>query len=337
MRLASIWTLCLILGHSVSAQAELGFMSPNDPRVPLNVRESAKSVLKFITTSGSKTTVATNDPRFLATLQNPAKSWDRSQWATCVQNKESLCHVFDQQGNGTGFVFRDSSTVATNLHNVIERVTLKYSEGGPEQSHEARVKKLNNMGLFAALETPEQKTVVNPTEAPPRLSFFPNVFKELALGFSQANTSAFRLSDYVEITTSKLGAVPLKPAARAPQPGEKIFLVGYPLATKDRAPFGKLDADGVHQVVSSGRVVTFAEFQAASGGQVEPEFREKFESNLIFTDLDCDHGNSGGPMLNEKGEVVAIFMAFYGELPNRRCVGLRTQPHQALENLWSQL
>lgn len=97
-------------------------------------------------------------------------------------------------------------------------------------------------------------------------------------------------SDYVTLRLSKSLGKPLHFAAARPVVGQRVFVLG---------------SDGKGLKVSFGRVVPHAgltNFFGMNAGSLH--FWEL--QSMVFSSADSQHGQSGGPVLNEAGEVVSV-------------------------------
>lgn len=335
-----ILTLILMVAASHS-QAAVGFMFPQDPRVPQPVRDAGKSIYRVVTQSGDEETLVNlRDPDslvpFLATLEKPERQWQKTQLMSCLQAGQSLCHIFSKQGMGTGFVQDQSGNLTTNLHVIVEQVSAKYHEN-PFLDEQERQNAIQDMPLTLALINRDGIVQTSPVQKTPKLNFFAPLPYLLDGGMDHMNSLMARVSDEVEIKMNEKLDEPLPKASAAPNVGESVYLVGYPIATQDRGPLGQMDSDGQHQLVSTGHVISYEDFIARTHAPIPQEFANVFRSQILFTDLDCEHGNSGGPVLNERGEVVGLFMAFHNDAPDRVCIAITNFDKPSLKNLWSSL
>jgi hypothetical protein len=136
--------------------------------------------------------------------------------------------------------------------------------------------------------------------------------------------------DIMRITLSRAIGRPLMFAQRSPVRGEVIATIGYPGCTgcnephsspdedkhdwTDRAPFP--NSDGSSQYISKGVVMDETYFRSIYGVHAM-----LFDPDLfIFSNVDCVRGNSGGPGLNERGEVFGVLSS-----GGHRRVGDRTE------------
>lgn len=98
--------------------------------------------------------------------------------------------------------------------------------------------------------------------------------------------------------TSGLRTLPLLGEQSELRVGDPVIAIGYP-ATKNLSGFTRADLTGNTGVVSVPRT-TFRAAQAGPGIVAGP-YR-----NVILTDTVINEGNSGGPLVNEEGELVGM-------------------------------
>jgi serine protease Do len=99
--------------------------------------------------------------------------------------------------------------------------------------------------------------------------------------------------DVALIKADPRGRQPLRLQTQAPQPGDTVFAIGAPLEKE-------LQSTVTRGVASANRI------------------RDGF--SYIQSDVTVNHGNSGGPLLNDKGEVLGL--TEMGLAPNDTPVGL---------------
>lgn len=124
-------------------------------------------------------------------------------------------------------------------------------------------------------------------------------------------------NDYVSFTLARAIGQPLKIAASAPAPGERISVIGYPACTNcvsasqaaSRADFSsrspRPNSDGKTIKVSFGEVADNNYFRAVFDKSVA-ERPDADLNKMISTTADVVPGNSGGPAFNAAGEVIGM-------------------------------
>ena len=133
--------------------------------------------------------------------------------------------------------------------------------------------------------------------------------------------SVIHASDTVDLAVLQAADLPatakgLTPAADAPRAGEEVIVMGYPtglrtlLAQSGVAFLKELEADAdtdfwsvAERLAHAGMILPLA--SGGIVGQVAPE--------AVVYDAETTHGGSGGPVLNEAGEVIAINSAILPE------------------------
>jgi hypothetical protein len=89
--------------------------------------------------------------------------------------------------------------------------------------------------------------------------------------------------------------VPLKLATRIPEPGETVMTFGAPVGVENTPAFGTVTA-----------VRTGKELAGLMGPGYEKGMGYSLDATWIQHDAAISHGNSGGPLLNMKGEVLGL-------------------------------
>lgn len=142
------------------------------------------------------------------------------------------------------------------------------------------------------------------------------------------------LSDAVLLRTSQPVGMPLQRARETPRIGEALYLIGYPR---------RYNAEGGRLMVSMGRRTRVQPHEITIGMFArEPDRRlsRTFYRHLLAADFQCDRQTSGGPAVNERGEVVGMLIqrVLQPETPDESvsCILLNMVEFDALRDFWDE-
>ncbi|MCB0406159.1 MAG: trypsin-like peptidase domain-containing protein [Bdellovibrionales bacterium] len=101
---------------------------------------------------------------------------------------------------------------------------------------------------------------------------------------------------------------PLKWAGSKPDVGELLYAPGFPNKSLSRnSEFGIPDSDGNGFYVATGKRIPIQEsYRSFLYRTLEREDANAYIATKLFHDVDTIAGNSGGPLLNGKGEVAGV-------------------------------
>lgn len=109
------------------------------------------------------------------------------------------------------------------------------------------------------------------------------------------------------------------PFAQGFKIGDRVYTIGYPSKTER----GEKDSDGISQYASFGEIIPYSQKctilknsweldkmrnieQPGDVVDFDPFLNPALKTGAIQTTVDVVPGNSGGPLLNEKGEIIAV-------------------------------
>lgn len=230
--------------------------------------------------------------------------WSLMQLAYCRIQSIKKCPVssIDHLGAGSAFVVHDVHTLATNLHNLHPWISAVVSNNLNGASGDLK-NVLSQVMVPIMLSDRNGKIVVNPSEALQNNSFYQitkiNSDQRLFRADVKKMGALFSASDYVELTFQKeFIQEPLKIANDLSQ---QVYVIGFPGPTKFFAEFGGGEGDGVHQMISTGQT------QEQTTPILMSQATSQLLKDLLFESSASAYvGNSGGPAVNEKGQVVGI-------------------------------
>lgn len=300
--------------------ADTGFHDPNDPNLSSPIKKASESVYEI-------RTLFVNDLNNLSDLQafHPSK---KQSVLTAIDNlasdkrdKEIMkvfintscstsvqeCYLPTASNIASGFITGDGKTLWTNAH-VLEHLILTKSVLGKKAINQI-FKESGKAAIFIFNKKGEM--VFNGLE---RSISFKVVPKPTNLAKAKGNFYA-EDSDYIALDLGvKLGE-PLKVSKTKVNPGDSLSIVGYPVCTgcdapegmdqdefTDRYPFE--NAGDCEEKVTQGEALSLADW--AEAALVNKHFMSIVGPSFIGNTADSQHGMSGGPILNNKGEVVGI-------------------------------
>ncbi len=341
--LSTCFTVVTIAAFKASAVP--GFLKIGDNSIPQAVKEASKAVFR-IYSQGGKFDQSLNmaDATTVQAARELLKDdrWELMQIEYCEKHKIQICHLFVETGQGTLFLAKNQNTGFTNLHNFFQILSKQVQERNSVTRTEIN-DTLNLTPLFfGTTDTENQFNMFNPKTDFAQLIFF-NPDVTLFDGTKEAMLKPLgRLSDVLQINFSKphQGSF-LKIADKKPKVGDKLYLIGFPIATGDRKLLGVEDSDGTSISFSAGKMIDVSTWSKLTGNSLNSITLDLFDRHMILADFDCEHGNSGGPILNEQGEVVGIMMALWKDITKtpspRICGGLNSIDRLELDSLWQSL
>ena len=295
-----------------------GFFDPADPRVPSAITGAAKSVFRVYAASrlDSRNIDVTRGKgaRLRAQISASSKYDDLEkkiiirQIDVCESNHAHLkpmresCEISRNISQGSGFLVNDGRTLWTAFHVVQTAMGLQESLFG--NSSEVPIQ----VFIFDA----DGNLMIDPLE----LRIEPVLTPEMGLALNDRTNPILTANfDSIELKLPMSIGEPLPIALHAPKENEPLFAIGFPAATggdfgadlemADRRPWP--NSDGKHQFVSMGVVTNFASAESIFKAARENGFiLAQDNPRAVFTNVDTVHGNSGGPVLNERGEVAGL-------------------------------
>lgn len=365
---------------STRIYAEDGFYSPNDPRFPAPVLEASRSVVALKSVAGRRVGFIDLSTEELQKVNIQwAKKNDQfftlTQIEFCIQHQLKYCPQFANSGEGSAFFLGDSKTMATTLHNSIWYIQSFHTLGTY-----ADFKNLLGHPVYAGigdLDTNGELKYIWPKQlgSDLKLSFVTDDLNYISLVYraSEFQTVVGRNFDYVELKFDKdTYFKPLFLSKEQPIPGSMAYIIGFPMFIKNSSGSSPKYKENENRKISYGRVLSTDEFiQLANEELIEiskldlnqiqitgidspkkavlgyrqfiSESISKFElldQHALFVDGDCSYGNSGGPIVNENGEVIAVLqevITLWSKNNKSICVGLKNITHEKLKDTWSRL
>ena len=311
------------------AQKGLGFYTVSTPGIPSGVISAANSIftLKVMSLTDEKSSTTVNvtddaktkeakekikDSREFDEMERIAiiKQIEHCQKFEKIEDKQN-CTIVGEFRQSTGFLAKDGRTLWTNSHAVEKNMDMieKY---GNEQSKANQIKNKGRLVIF--IFDQNGQLVLDPYENEVHIQVGPEP------SFVALHRKNFYAEDcdYIGLSLTKDIGTPLKIAAQTPQVGETIYVLGYPVCTgcdssnydganttdfTSRSPAP--DSNGKGLKISVGDVVNPEGLESFFGMQKSALKLWNLQKMLFYT-ADSHYGNSGGPVLNAKGEVVAI-------------------------------
>ncbi len=323
----AIFTIFLLL--CTSMQAEMGFYTLDSEFIPDAVRESAKSVYKIVFIDGDFDLIEglNNTQSMLDGLKGDLDDPDSFPRITdfviamqldfCIKQNLDPCVYAKSKlysASATAFLAEAADSLWTNMHNLDGQTSTYMDWCQKSNDFETCLSMLKDRPLFFALYDKDQDRLFSAREGDvAKVSHAPEFASTYVPGALKIeNRSKItiwdQISDFIEIKLSKEVGTPLKFVDETSSIGRTGFVLGYPAQTENRMDlFGKPDAPGEEFRVSFGKIISFYEAQDAVGRPFpKTEFYDNFDRYYVNVFADTMFGNSGGPIVNENGDVLAI-------------------------------
>lgn len=252
------------------------------------------------------------------------KDWlTDTQLTFCIRTKVRPCMVFEGITKGTGFLMGRGNLIWTNRHVVLDMLdpwVKAWKETHPNATDAEVNEWVANFSVpFIVRDQHDKRLTINlgKNKYFRYLKYGPNANIVTDPKFMETFTTDLAVVELPETIGEPL---PLSPASAAL--GEKLYILGFPTATFDRKEtFNLPDSNGRDLHLSMGERISLDEALARLsklnsvvgnlGKNIanDPTLRAEWEKTTQFVLADGENGNSGGPILNAKGEVTGIYSA----------------------------
>lgn len=303
---------------------ELGFKRLTDPSTPSILKKAAQSVYEIRSLSGDSADdlrqFDLTDPKYadietkidgIRELDDKEKLIIKKQIQVCRRNgSEKECLVFFSIEKGTAFLAGDDSSMLwTNAHLVTRFLKLRATfakKTVPEQ-----IKEDPRVGVFVFDQN--GKLVFDPYD---NIANIANYSGEISIFAKLRGDWYAEDTDFVGIKLDRPIGVPLKIGPK-PKPDQNLYRPGFaactgcaenpnttdPLENISRG-LGK-DSDGQGLYWTAGKAVKIDHVINFLDSTIITALFKL--DQMIFFNADSQVGFSGGPILNEAGEVVGVF------------------------------
>jgi hypothetical protein len=311
----------------------MGFKLPSDPAVPLSVKTASASVLRIVPFLDNPWIIKKElYPKARAVFkerQDFTADWLTNILDECIRKEQDECS-FLFSAAASAFVAENPNTVYTAIHNfaqlfkTLDETIEKKDFAGKWETAKTIIGKTFN---FLLIDTESGKNVVvydsrQPTTKARADQLMISSLIPLLAKVDVQEEDRFMLrtvGDYLRLELDRpLKVTPLKIHSSKKDEkfmGKTVYAVGYPERTSNRRALNATDSDGYHKYVTSGEVISFADTtspplirsEQTKGERAYMEAHVAVIDGLsISSNADMAPGMSGGPLLQENGEVLTV-------------------------------
>lgn len=216
----------------------------------------------------------------------------------CQKNNlaESDCSIRPLLSRGTAFIVDDGTELWTASHTLADQLTI-----------DPKVVDTDKIKIQIYLKNEKNEVVFDSKLEPVTLVNSGNK--------KNGDDCQKYLSDWVKIKLPRSIGPGLKFIKTKPENNEPVFVIGFPKKTTDRQTYNlnkdifAEDSNGQGIFVTSG-VARTEDFIPKMFGKCESSMRSSL-NKLLIIDSDSTNGMSGGPMINENGEVFGLYTSVF--------------------------
>jgi len=329
--LLTLWTL---LFAYQPVNAELGFYPKSSPNIPFAVNNASKGVYEIFSPKLTEKIDINSHGGFAAYkqfLSEPKKSPTGSgmvkkntavlmiqlrQIQNCEKRNQNICEIWSAIRSSSGFVTGDGSELWTAYHciqSAIEPMLSLFDETWNGRNKEA-LQHLKRTKLPILIFDWQQRLVFDFND-----TALIDEVQEQVIRESSMSDATPRSADMVKIKLFKPLDYPLVISQKSVALGEPIYAAGFSAKTTHRSAGGFPDSSGSGLHFTYGKTISARQalwYQSTSFIQkvrsvvTIPSIKY---SGLVFANTDGYPGMSGGPFLNQNGEVVGMLVAIYNK------------------------
>lgn len=308
-------SLLFVVGANL-AHADRGYWPLDSDKVPAAVREAAKSVYRISVPAGSS--------------QDFTKEFIRKKHVEVLKNMEAdkaitptqkmlaefgiqncleddtipSCTLFRKVASGSVFGIGPNS-IGTAFHNIESYIFQFLNQVGPGLERIDLLFSLKIPGVLTATDGSLHKVLMKIDETKLSTKAMDRIIEGKSLGFTPFDAVVLKVEG-IQIPFS------VKLADKRPAVGEPLFAIGFPIQTTGNQMYDKPDSDG-----NSFRVVTGPYLNLDMRPYLKVENEDILETIMLGTVIfgtNCTSGMSGGPIVNDRGEIVGVLHSSYGNL-----------------------
>lgn len=352
--------IILLVTLAFQAHAERGFHDISDSRIPPTVASASQSVYQLfvidpanLKKEGVAVIIHKNKYQklkdFYLTGKNESKEEVEDRYGfllelallnRCIERGQDFCVMLadlSQNGIGSAFLFGDQQTIVTAAHVFDEPLRI---------STEMRIILVNKEAkiVFDSVDADSSYTIQKNGQN------FKSLEREKSLLTDISYDDPF-LHDFLVLKLSKkLNDRPLQEAPQQEGKNKMVYFLGYPGKSYNRQThYGGPDSNGQGLKVSFGPSLSFEDYLKSESPmskyalkQIKKQINDSSKLSLhiqmlnqlvlVSTFSDINYGMSGGPIVNEKGEVLAISILAFGlwfeggceQRPSDPIIGIRS-------------